>query len=84
MALIFPFSQVMLNDLRRHFSLHDLRGRAVFTCNRCKVAFVVTPSNVTPNNYDGLMAHALDHDVDGLAHGRLPARVRPFGTRHER
>jgi len=78
--MIFPISQKGLNELRRDYQLSELQGRARFQCRKCGIVFLLTPDNLTPNNFEGLSLHAAtcwgEHD-----RGPLPARVKPFGSR---
>lgn len=82
--MIFPVSQVDLNQLRRDYKLFEHNGRACFRCRTCSVLFLLTPTNLTPNNFEGLSLHAAGCAGESSP-GVLPARVLPFGSpRHER
>lgn len=82
--MIFPISQSMLQALREPYKLSEHKGRAVFQCRRCATVFLITPVNLTAGNYEGLLSHATLCEGAGPKRGPLPARVQPFGARHER
>ena len=82
--MIFPIGQVGLNQLRRDYRLFELGDRACFQCRKCSVLFMMTPANLTPNNFEGLSLHAAGCAGE-QSPGVLPARVKPFGSDpHER